>query len=147
MRATSFTNLAIFSKVPYWKFFDRNFVNVSPEQLQGTLITAFWNALYSSGFYGHANSFIKTLANIMKRKSTKVPWKLSLAKKYNPTLQITLHQNRWLFFFYQNDLHVLLTKQFYKINCEIIKIKINREKSFNKTMTKQYKTLTKSFGC
>ena len=52
-----------------------------------------------------------------------------------------------LVFFYQNDLHVLLTKQFYKINCEIIKIKINREKAFNKTMTKQYKTLTTSFGC
>ena len=38
------------------------------------------------------------------------------------------------FFFYQSDIHVLLTKQFYKINCEIIKIKINREKAYNKTM-------------
>ena len=31
-----------------------------------------------------ANSFIKTLVNIMKRKSTKVPWTLSLAKKMRP---------------------------------------------------------------
>ena len=32
----------------------------------------------------HANSFIKTLVNIVKWESTKVPRKLSLAKKYNP---------------------------------------------------------------
>ena len=44
---------------------------------------------------------------------------------------------KFVFFFYQNGLHVLLTKQLYKINCEIIKIKINREKAFNKTMTKR----------
>ena len=31
-------------------------------------------------------------------------------------------------FFCQNDLHVLLTKQFYKINCEIIKIKLIEKK-------------------
>ena len=31
-----------------------------------------------------ANSFIKTLVNIMKRKSTKVPCKLSLGKKMRP---------------------------------------------------------------
>ena len=34
------------------------------------------------------------------------------------------------FFFNQNDLHVLLTQQFYKIN---------REKAFHKTMTKPTK--------
>ena len=50
-----------------------------------------------------------------------------------------------IFFFYQNDLHVLLTKQFYKINCEIIKIKINREKEFNKTMTKHIQNLINIF--
>ena len=37
-----------------------------------------------------ANSFIKTLLNIMKRKSTKVPWKLSPAKK-NATLHFKEH--------------------------------------------------------
>ena len=50
-----------------------------------------------------------------------------------------------LFFFYQHDLNVLLTKQFYKINCETIKIKINREKAFNKTMTKHIQNLSKIF--
>ena len=45
-----------------------------------------------------ANSFIKTLVNIMKWKSTKVPWKLSLAKKKcDPALERTLHQNGWYF--------------------------------------------------
>ena len=42
-----------------------------------------------------ANSFIKTWVNIIKRKSAKVLWKLSLAKKYDPTLQRTLHKSRW----------------------------------------------------
>ena len=49
------------------------------------------------------------------------------------------------FFFYQNDLHVLLTKQFYKINCEIIKTKINRGKAFNKMMTKHIQNLNNIF--
>ena len=49
------------------------------------------------------------------------------------------------FFFYQNDLHVLLTKQFHKINCEIIEIKINREKAFNKKMTKHIQNLNNIF--
>ena len=43
-----------------------------------------------------ATSFIKTWVNI-KWKSTKVPWKLSLAEKYDPALQRTLHQSRWYF--------------------------------------------------
>ena len=45
----------------------------------------------------HAHSLIKTLVNNMKRESTNVPWKLSLAKKYDPPLQRKLHQNRWYF--------------------------------------------------
>ena len=41
-----------------------------------------------------ANSFIKTWVNIVIRKSAKVPWKLSLAKKCDPTLQRKLHHSR-----------------------------------------------------
>ena len=44
-----------------------------------------------------ANSFNKTWINIIKRKSTKVPWKLSIAKKYDPAFKRTLHQSRWWF--------------------------------------------------
>ena len=39
------------------------------------------------------NTFIKTLVNIMKQKSTKVLWKLSFTKKHDPALQRTLHQS------------------------------------------------------
>ena len=49
-------------------------------------------------------------------------------------------------FFYQNGLHTLLTKQFYKKNCEIIKKTINREQTFDKMMTKIYKTILSSSG-
>ena len=58
----------------------------------------------------HANSLIKTLSHIIKRGSTKVLWKLSLEKKYDPALQTILHQNNdiWLviirFFFSQTNL-------------------------------------------
>ena len=45
----------------------------------------------------HAHSLIMTLVNIMKRESPYVPWRWSPAKKYDPALQRTLHQNRWYF--------------------------------------------------
>ena len=51
------------------------------------------------------------------------------------------------FFSYQNDLHVLLTKKVYKINCEIIKIKLIEKKYKIKRWQNMYKTLTTSFGC
>ena len=40
---------------------------------------------------------LRTWANIMKRKSMKVPWKLSLTKKYDLSRQRTLHQSTWYF--------------------------------------------------
>ena len=55
----------------------------------------------------------------------------------------------FFFFFYQNDLHVLLAKQFYKKNCEIIKIKLKliEKKHIIKRWQNIYETLTTSFGC
>ena len=52
-------------------------------------------------------------------------------------------------FFYQNDLHVLLPKQFYKKNCEIIKTKLKliEKKHIIKRWQNIYETLTTSFGC
>ena len=41
----------------------------------------------------HANSLIKTSVNIMKRKSMKVPGKISVTQKSEVALQKTLHQN------------------------------------------------------
>ena len=43
----------------------------------------------------HANYLIKTWVNIMQKKSTKLPGKLSLSKKkYDPALQQTLHRSK-----------------------------------------------------
>ena len=47
----------------------------------------------------------------MKRESTKVPWKLSLAKKYDPAPQRTLHQNRWHLTCYFTLLLLLLSNE------------------------------------
>ena len=65
------------------KAFNDSFV---PSQLfRGTLRTTFWKTLQlrilRTWVKVRANSFIKTWVSIMKRKSTKVPWKLSLGKK------------------------------------------------------------------
>ena len=95
--------LGNFSKVPYWKFLDHNFVNVSPEQLQGTLTTAFWNAPYSSGFYGHGSRYVlipssRLLQTSWNENQRKCLENYHSQKKCNPALQRTLYQNRWLFF-------------------------------------------------
>ena len=50
-------------------------------------------------------------------------------------------------FFYQNDLQVLLAKEFYKINCEIRKIKLIEKNHIIKQWQNIYETLTTSFGC
>ena len=58
----------------------------------------------------HANSFNKTLVNIMKRESTKVPWKLSLERNYDPHFKehCTKIDDIWLviirFFFSRTNL-------------------------------------------
>ena len=51
------------------------------------------------------------------------------------------------FFFYQNDLNSLLTKQLYNLNCKIIKIKLIEKKHIIKQWQNIYETLTTSFGC
>ena len=58
-----------------------------------------------------SNSFVKTWANLIKRKSMKVPGKLSVAQKFEPALQRTLHQNRWhLFLFPSLSLSISLSQ-------------------------------------
>ena len=83
MRATS---MAIFSKMLFGKSLDHSYVKVSSQQgtrhidnsiLEDTL----WLKILWTWIKICANSFIKTLENIMKRKSRKAPWKLSPAKK------------------------------------------------------------------
>ena len=77
MRVTSATVAVIFSEVLFRKLLDHSYFKVSSQQLRGTLTTAFRKTWIKI----RTNSFIKTLVNITKQKPTKVPWKLSLAKK------------------------------------------------------------------
>ena len=101
MTAASVTVMVIFSKMLFWKLLDHNYIQsyvsaiaryIDKSILKDTLkltILRTWIKI-------RANSFIKTWVNI-KRKSTKVLWKLSLAEKYDSVLQTTLHQRRWYF--------------------------------------------------
>ena len=62
---------------------------VPSQELLATLKTTFWKIPYSWIIYGHgltlsAKYFIKTLVNIMKQKSMKVPGKDKLHK--NPSV-------------------------------------------------------------
>ena len=81
MRRTSTSVMIIFPKVPFRKLLDHGYVQVSSQQLRGTLKDTLWLKVLWTWIKIRANSFIKTLVNNMKRKPTKVPWTLSLTKK------------------------------------------------------------------
>ena len=81
------------------RFPDHSWVNVSLQQSRNNIDNSILKDILQlkvlrTWIKIHANSFIKTWVNIMKRESTKVPWKLSLEKKYDPALQGTLYRNR-----------------------------------------------------
>ena len=89
MRATSTTVMVIFLKVPFQTLFDHNFIQssfstvarcIDRNILKATLqlkILRKWTKI-------RADCFIKIWVNIIERKSTKVPWKLPLAKNTTP---------------------------------------------------------------
>ena len=75
MRATSATVLVIFSKVPFPKFPDHNLVNASSLQLRNNIGNSILKDILQLNILRikvHANLFITTLVNIMKRESTKM---------------------------------------------------------------------------
>ena len=80
MRRTSTSVMIIFPKVLFRKLLDHGYVQVSSQQLRGTLKDTLWLKVLWTWIKIRANSFIKTLVNNMKRKSTKVPW-TSLTRK------------------------------------------------------------------
>ena len=81
MRRTSTSVMIIFPKVLFRKLLDHGYVQVSSQQLRGTLKDTLWLKVLWTWIKIRANSFIKTLVSNMKRKPTKVPWTLSLTKK------------------------------------------------------------------
>ena len=101
MTAASVTVMVIFSKMLFWKLLDHNYIQsyvsaiaryIDKSILKDTLkltILRTWIKI-------RANSFIKTWVNI-KRKSTKVLWKLSLAEKYDSVLQNNIAPKKMIF--------------------------------------------------
>ena len=101
MRAASVTVMVIFLKVPFWKLLDHNYIQSSFSTIARYIDNSILKEtlklkILRTWIKIHANSFIKTWVNI-KWKSIKVPWKLSVAEKYNPAPQRALHQSRWYF--------------------------------------------------
>ena len=85
--------MVIFSKVLLRKLLYHSYVKVSSRELRDTLSIlkdTLWLKILLTWIKICANSFIKTLVNNLKRKSTKVPWTLSLTKK-NPTPHFKEH--------------------------------------------------------
>ena len=88
MRATSTTVTVIFSKVFFWKLLDRNYIQSSfsaiARHIENRILKdALQLKVLRTWIKIRANSFIRTWVNIMKQNSTKVSWKLQLAKKYD----------------------------------------------------------------
>ena len=107
--------MVIFSKALLWKLLYHSYVKVSSQQLRDTfnssvLKDTLWLKISWAWIKIGANSLIKTLVNSKKRKSAKVPWTLSLAKKNaNPhfkehCLKIHISLVVILFFFSQTNL-------------------------------------------
>ena len=107
--------MVIFSKALLRKLLYHSYVKVSSQQLQDTfnssvLKDTLWLKISWAWIKIGANSLIKTLVNSKKRKSAKVPWTLSLAKKNaNPhfkehCLKIYISLFVILFFFSQTNL-------------------------------------------
>ena len=85
--------MIIFSKVLLRKLLYHSYVKVSSRELRDTLSIlkdTLWLKILLTWIKICANSFIKTLVNDMKRKSTEVSWTLSLTKK-NPTPHFKEH--------------------------------------------------------
>ena len=78
------------------------------QQLRGTLTTAFERHVTVLQIYSPGSTYVLILSwvNIMKRKSTKFPGKLSVAQKSKPALDRTLHQKYKIIF------HLLLYTSF-----------------------------------
>ena len=99
-----------FFKSTILKLLDHSYVQSSFRTNRRHFDNGIWKTPYSWRFYGHGSSQILILfwVNIFKRKSTKVPGKLSFSQTSEPALQRTLHQDISLiivwFFFSQKSL-------------------------------------------
>ena len=86
IRTNSVTVMIIFSNVLFRKLLDHNVVHSSFPTITRHIDNSILKDILQLKILWawvkiHADSFIKTWVSIMKRKSTKVPWKLSLREK------------------------------------------------------------------
>ena len=91
MRVTSAAVMIIFSKVPFWKLHNHNFVQsffptITRHFDKSILKDILQLKILQTWIKIRANFFIKTLVNIMNWKSRNVSLKLSLAKKMWPRI-------------------------------------------------------------
>ena len=101
IRATSATVMVIFSKVLLWKVLDHSYTQSSFSTTARYIDSSIFKdslqlKILRTWIKIRPNFFMNTWVNI-KQRSTKVSWKFSLSKKYDPALQRTLHQSRWYF--------------------------------------------------
>ena len=79
----------IFPKVSFWKLLDHNYVQSSliskiVRHIENSILKKILPLKTLRTWIKICVNTFKTWANIMKRKSTKVPWKLSLTKNTTP---------------------------------------------------------------
>ena len=109
--ASSTTVMAIFSMVLLRKLIDHIYVQCSFSRIathieNSTLKEILQLKILWTWIKIRVNTFIKTLVNIMKQKSTKVLWKLSFTKKTRPRTSKNI-ASKWIIF------HLLLYASFF----------------------------------
>ena len=94
-RTISVTIMVIISKVPLWSLLEGYYVPSSFSTIKRHIDNGIWKILYRWRFYGHRSTYMLNLSwvNIVKWKWAKAPGKLSVAKKSEPALWRTLHQD------------------------------------------------------
>ena len=126
IRTTFVIVMVIFSNVPFRKLFDHCYDLTSFSIITSYINHGIWKTPYSWRFYRHRSTHVILLpwVNIIKRKSTKVPGKLSFAQKYEPALRRTLHKDISLvivcFFFLSNKPSFKIKFSIYWINLAAI---------------------------
>ena len=93
MKATSVTFMTIFSEVSFWKLLDHSYVPSSFSTISMNIENGNWKTPYSwKSFRILINiALILSWVNIMKRKLTRKPGKLSVAQISEPVLQRVLY--------------------------------------------------------
>ena len=95
----------------FWKYHSKRYLVTAVFKLLSTITRHTGNSILKDTLllkilwtwvYVHANSFIKTSVNIMKRKLTRKPGKLSVAQKSKALIRRSLHHYFYMLRFLPN---------------------------------------------